>query len=109
MPESLPIAVIGAGPIGLAAAAHLLDRGLEPLVFEAGDEVGASIRSWGHVRVFSPWEFNLDPVVERLLTERAWTPPPAGGYPTGDEIVARYLEPLAALPAIAERLRRARG
>jgi hypothetical protein len=105
MPESLPIAVIGAGPIGLAAAAHLLDRGLEPLVFEAGDDVGASIRSWGHVRVFSPWEFNLDPVAERLLTERGWTPPPAGGYPTGDEIVARYLEPLAALPAIAERLR----
>jgi hypothetical protein len=105
MPESLPIAVIGAGPVGLAAAAHLLERGVEPLVFEAGDEVGASVRSWGHVRVFSPWELNLDPVAQRLLAERGWTPPPADGYPTGDEIVARYLEPLAALPAIAERLR----
>jgi thioredoxin reductase len=105
MPESLPIAVIGAGPVGLAAAAHLLERGLEPLVFEAGDKVGASVRSWGHVRVFSPWEFNLDPVAERLLTEHGWTAPPADGYPTGDQIVERLLEPLAALPAIAERLR----
>jgi thioredoxin reductase len=105
MSESLPIAVIGAGPVGLAAAAQLLERGLDPLVFEAGDEVGASVRSWGHVRVFSPWEFNLDPVAAQLLSERGWTPPAADGYPTGDEIVERYLEPLAAVPAIAERVR----
>jgi cation diffusion facilitator CzcD-associated flavoprotein CzcO len=35
----LPVVVIGAGPVGLAAAAHLLDRGLEPLVLEAGPQV----------------------------------------------------------------------
>jgi Flp pilus assembly protein TadD len=63
------VAVIGAGPVGLAAAAHLASRGIEPLVFEAGEEVGASIREWGHVRVFSPWEFNIDPAAERLLVE----------------------------------------
>ena len=51
----LPVVVIGAGPVGLAAAAHLVDRGLEPLVFEAGTVAGASVREWGHVRVFSPW------------------------------------------------------
>jgi flavin-dependent dehydrogenase len=28
--------VIGAGPVGLAAAAHLLERGLQPVVFESG-------------------------------------------------------------------------
>ncbi len=100
-----PIAVIGAGPIGLAAAAHLLERGLEPIVFEAGAAVGASVREWGHVRVFSPWEFNIDPAAERLLGAAGWKRPEAGGYPTGDEIVERYLEPLAALPQIAERLR----
>ena len=65
---SLPVAVIGAGPVGLAAAAHLIERGLDPLVFEAGDDVGASIREWGHVRVFSPWEFNVDPVAQRKRT-----------------------------------------
>ena len=100
-----PVAVIGAGPVGLAAAAHLLERGLEPLVFEAGARVGASIREWGHVRVFSPWEFDIDPASRRLLERAGWEAPPADGYPTGAEIVERYLEPLAALPEIAGRLR----
>ena len=90
------VAVIGAGPVGLAAAAHLLARGLEPIVFEAGDAVGASIREWGHVRVFSPWEYNVDPVAVALLERHGWTAPDRDGYPTGAEIVERYLEPLAA-------------
>jgi thioredoxin reductase len=95
------VAVIGAGPVGLAAAAHLLARGLEPIVFEAGEAVGASIREWGHVRVFSPWEFNLDPVAVELLDRVGWNAPERDGYPTGAEIVERYLEPLAATPEIA--------
>jgi hypothetical protein len=98
------VAVIGAGPVGLAAAAHLLARGLEPVVFEAGERVGASIREWGHVRVFSPWEFNLDPVAVALLERHGWSAPDLDGYPTGDEIVERYLEPLAATPEIAASL-----
>ncbi|MDA0169081.1 FAD-dependent oxidoreductase [Solirubrobacter taibaiensis] len=98
------VAVIGAGPVGLAAAAHLLARGLQPLVFEAGDEVGASVRAWGHVRVFSPWEFNTDPAAVELLERHGWTAPEQTGYPTGDEIVERYLEPLAATPEIAPTL-----
>jgi thioredoxin reductase len=98
------VAVIGAGPVGLAAAAHLASRGIEPLVFEAGDAVGASVREWGHVRVFSPWEYNVDPVAERMLTAAGWTAPEPDAYPTGAEIVGRYLEPLAALPAIAPAL-----
>jgi cation diffusion facilitator CzcD-associated flavoprotein CzcO len=103
-PHHLPVAVIGAGPIGLAAAAHLLDAGLEPAVFEAGDAVGVSVREWGHVRVFSPWEIDIDPVAGRLLAEAGWDAPPATEQPTGAEIVERYLEPLAALPAIAASL-----
>jgi hypothetical protein len=100
----LPVAVIGAGPVGLAAVAHLLDRGLDAVLFERGEAVGASIREWGHVRVFSPWAFNIDPVAGGMLASAGWEPPDGDGYPTGDEIVARYLEPLAALPAIAGRL-----
>jgi glycine/D-amino acid oxidase-like deaminating enzyme len=104
-PQSpLPVAVIGAGPVGLAAAAHLLSRGLEPLIFEAGDEVGASVREWGHVRVFSPWEYNVDPVAASMLLEAGRPAPDAIGYPTGDELVSRYLEPLAALEPIAAAL-----
>src|SRR5829696_9096351 len=99
------VAVIGAGPVGLAAAAHLLARGLQPIVFDAGDAVGASIREWGHVRVFSPWEYDLDPVAVELLERHGWTAPDGDGYPTGTDIVERYLEPLAATPEIADALR----
>ena len=101
---NLPVAVIGAGPVGLAAAAHLVSRGIEPLIFESGDTVGASVREWGHVRVFSPWDFNIDPVAAELLAESGWSPPAGDAYPTGDEIVTRYLEPLAGVPAIRDAL-----
>jgi len=101
----LPVAVIGAGPVGLAAAAHLIVRGIEPLVFETGPGVGTSVREWGHVRVFSPWEFNVDPAAAELLEAAGWSAPEADGYPTGAELAERYLEPLAALPQIASRLR----
>jgi NADPH-dependent 2,4-dienoyl-CoA reductase/sulfur reductase-like enzyme len=104
MNEHLPVAVIGAGPVGLTAAAHLVSRGIEPIVFEAGDAVGASMREWSHVRVFSPWRYDVDPVAAELLAEHGWVAPPGGSYPTGGEIAERYLEPLAALPAIGGRL-----
>ena len=107
MPESppLPVAVIGAGPVGLAAAAHLAARGIEPLVFETGDGPGATVRDWAHVRVFSPWAFNIDPVAADLLEAEGWVAPPAEQYPTGGEIVERYLEPLAALPQLQRHIR----
>jgi thioredoxin reductase len=100
----LPVVVIGAGPIGLAAAAHLVDRGLQPIVLEAGDAVAASLREWRHVRVFTPWELNVDPVAARLLAAAGWQRPDGASHPTAGEIVERYLEPLARLPQIAPRL-----
>ena len=102
---TLPVAVIGAGPVGLAAAAHLLQAGLTPLVVEAGETVGASVRRWGHVRVFSPWRYNLDAVAAGLLAEAGWTRPADDDYPTGQELIERYLQPLAALPQLAPHLR----
>ena len=65
--EELPVAVIGAGPVGLAAAAHLIERGLRPVIFERGESVGASLLEWAHVRVFSPWRYNIDAAARRLL------------------------------------------
>jgi thioredoxin reductase len=101
----LPVAVIGAGPVGLAAAAHLVEQGETPLVLEAGATVGASILTWGHVQLFSPWRYVVDAAAERLLSSAGWQAPTPDDYPTGRELVAQYLAPLAALPAIAPHLR----
>jgi thioredoxin reductase len=105
MNDTLPIAVIGAGPVGLAAAAHLLERGLEPIVFERGPAVGTALDSWGHVRVFSPWRYNIDAAARRLLEQRGWNAPEPDALPTGAELVGQYLAPLAAHPTLAPRLR----
>jgi Pyridine nucleotide-disulphide oxidoreductase len=100
-----PVVVIGAGPVGLAAAAHLLERGLEPLVLEAGPRVGANVAQWAHVRLFSPWCLALDPVSVGLLERAGWTGPDPDALPTGADLLEHYLEPLAALPALASRVR----
>jgi thioredoxin reductase len=102
---SLPVAVIGAGPIGLAAATHLLSRGETPLILEAGSSVGASILKWAHVRVFSPWRYVVDRASVALLERSGWTSSPIEGLPTGGEFVEGYLKPLADLPEIAPHLR----
>jgi thioredoxin reductase len=102
---ALPVAVIGAGPVGLAAAAHLLERGETPIVFEAGGTIGANIREWQHVRMFSPWEFTVDSATVRLLEAHGWQMPPAKDLPTGRDLVERYLCPFAELPEVRETLR----
>jgi len=84
----LPVAVIGAGPVGLAAAAHLAGRGMDFVVLEAGDEVAASIRQWSHVRLFSPWRYNTDPAGRALLEPAGWTAPDPDRLPTGGELIA---------------------
>lgn len=48
------IAIIGAGPVGLAAAAHAFERGLSPIVLERGPAAGHAIQQWAHVPMFSP-------------------------------------------------------
>jgi len=103
--DSLPVAVIGAGPVGLAAAVHLLERGKRPLVLEAGPGAGASIREWGHVALFSPWRYDIDAAARRLLEESGWAEPDLDRSPTGDELVRDYLEPLAATPRLAPHIR----
>jgi thioredoxin reductase len=93
--SDLPTVVIGAGPVGLAAAAHLLARGIEPLVLEAGRAAGSAVREWAHVRLFSTWAELIDPAAEKLLVPTGWTGPDSGTYPTGGDWATRYLQPLA--------------
>ncbi|WP_318209394.1 NAD(P)-binding domain-containing protein [Streptomyces sp. SJL17-1] len=95
--DQLPVVVVGAGPAGLAAAAHLVGRGLEPLVLEAGTQAGAAVREWSHVRLFSAWGEVVDPVAEKLLAPTGWVKPDADTYPTGGDWAAAYLQPLADL------------
>jgi cation diffusion facilitator CzcD-associated flavoprotein CzcO len=103
--ESLPITVIGAGPIGLAAAAHLAQRNLPFVLCETGAGPGAAVAEWGHVTIFSPWRFNIDAVAGSLLGPTGWRIDDLDRDPTGRELIDRYLAPLAAHPRIAPHLR----
>jgi thioredoxin reductase len=100
----LPVVVIGAGPVGLAAAAHTLARGLTPLVLEAGPRVGDGVRRWGHVRMFSPWKYAIDAAAAEILDREGWTPPPLDTYPTGNDLADAYLVPLSKAPALAPHI-----
>jgi thioredoxin reductase len=102
--SNLPVAIIGGGPVGLAAVAHLLENDKTPIVFEMGDAIGANVRDWAHVRMFSPWEFNVDQAMVRLLEQHGWQMPPADTIPTGAELVEQYLQPFAALPVVRDRI-----
>ncbi|TCJ00812.1 FAD-dependent oxidoreductase [Aeromicrobium sp. IC_218] len=96
MPDlPLPVVVIGAGPIGLATAAHLRGRGLDVLVLERGERAGAAVREWSHVRLFSPWSELVDPAARTLLTEAGWIEPELTAFPTGGDWAEQYLQPLA--------------
>jgi thioredoxin reductase len=100
MSTALPVAVIGGGPVGLAAAAHLVTRGVPVKLYEAGDTVAAHVRDWGHVRLFSPWGFNTDAAAVAILREHGWQAPPATGLPTGGDLYSAYLQPLSEAPPL---------
>ncbi|WP_223396618.1 NAD(P)-binding protein [Nocardioides rotundus] len=97
-----PVIVIGAGPIGLAAAANAAERDLPFVVLESGPHAGAAVEAWAHVRLFSAWRELVDPAAARLLEPTGWTSPDPDTYPTGGQWREQYLQPLAdALAALA--------
>lgn len=98
--NELPVAIIGGGPVGLAAAAHLVKRKIPFLLFEAGKSVGQNFLSWSHIRVFSPWKYNIDKTAEELLLQTEWIPPNKEALPTGKELVENYFRPFAQLTQI---------
>lgn len=103
--NSKTVAIIGAGPVGLAAAAHVLERGMSPIVLEAGPEAAHAVRQWQHVQLFSPWEYNVDKAAARLLAPTGWNSPEPHAYPTGGELIERYLAPLATRTLLREMIR----
>lgn len=102
--SSRPVAVIGAGPVGLAAAAHLVQRGIPVVVFEAGPRVASSFESYRHVRLFSPWQFNIDRAARSLLQAEGWAAPADGVLPTAGDMLDEYLVPLAQTRALSGRI-----
>ena len=99
-----PVVIIGAGPIGLAAAANAAERGMDFVVLEAGPYAGAAVGEWAHVRLFSSWSELVDPAARRLLdASKTWTAPDDAAYPTGREWRDGYLQPLADVAQIAGR------
>ena len=105
MDAAKTVAIIGAGPVGLAAAAHVLERGLTPVVLEAGAEAGHAVRQWQHVQLFSPWEYNVDRAAARLLAGIGWNTPDPQLYPTGGELLEQYLVPLATRTPLQDVIR----
>jgi thioredoxin reductase len=103
VPARNTLAIVGAGPIGLEAAASALERGFDVHVFERG-EVGSHPIAWGHVHMFTPWRMNMGPASARLLARHGWTAPPADESPTGAELAERFLAPLAATPELKSRV-----
>jgi thioredoxin reductase len=99
--SELPVAIVGAGPQGLAAAAHLTERGIPVTVIERGSAPAAAVSEWGHVRLFSAWPELTDAAARRLLEPTGWSAP-ASGYPTGAQWVSEYLAPLA--DALGDRI-----
>jgi len=98
------VAVLGAGPIGLACGAHLAEADIPFTILECGTAPATAVREWGHVRLFSPWSMNLDPQAVALLSVHGWKPPASGEIPTGNQLIERYLEPLAQISELSSNI-----
>jgi hypothetical protein len=99
-----PVAVLGAGPVGLAAAAKLIERKLPFVVLEAGASVGTNLLDYAHVQLFSPWRHSVDDTMAELLKVSGWQQPVPSELPLAGDIVRRVLQPFAELPEVASHL-----
>lgn len=95
--NNLPVAIVGGGPVGLSAASHLVERKQSFLLFESGEQVGTNFLDYAHVPLFSPWEYNMDPVSKQLLKESGWQEPLLKGFPSAGDVLHEYIKPLSEL------------
>lgn len=95
------VLVIGAGPMGMAAAIGAADRGHDVTVLERG-EPGASLRTWGPTRFFSPLRMNVSARMRELLGDKM---PDEDALLTGAEYADRVLLPLVDSAPLRGRVR----
>ncbi len=102
--DPVPITVLGAGPIGLETALYARFLGHPVSVIERGDRVGANLRQWGHVRMFSPFGMNASAlgVAATGAHDPQWKCPAADELLSGAEFCERYLAPLAETDLLAD-------
>jgi hypothetical protein len=95
----MKIAVIGGGPIGLEAALEARRRGWDVALYEA-DRIGAHLRRFGHVQLFTPFRMNATEAGRTRLEAAGVALPAADALLSAAELVERYLVPLARLPEL---------
>ncbi len=102
LPESTDVAILGAGPVGLDAALAIAALGRDFVLLEAGEMPAAGVRSWGDVKLFTPWELNLSARMRACLAGQEIAPLLEGNEcPTGNEFCALALDPVASAKEIA--------
>ena len=102
---SLPVAILGGGPVALEAALALAESDRPFVLFESGGRVGSHVRDWGHVRLFTPWSMNVSPRARAALEDAGVDVPGGDDCPTGYELASSLLDPIAALPTVAPNVR----
>ena len=100
---SREVAIVGAGPAGLAAARWLLAQGFEPLLLEAADGVGGQ---WRQTNPLSGVWPGMPTNTSRLVTRFSDLdyPPGTAVFPHNREVLA-HLEAYAETFGLGQRLR----
>jgi electron transfer flavoprotein-quinone oxidoreductase len=89
MNESFDVAIVGAGPAGIAAACTLADAGVKTVVFERGEFPGAKNVSggvlYGHdlARILPDYLERGCPIERNIIEMRLWYLSGQGGYSLG--------------------------
>jgi thioredoxin reductase len=94
MAESLRVAVVGAGPIGLEFALAAVQRGLDVELFERASSCAGHVESYEFVQLFSPWSLNTTDIGRNAVKELGLQMPDDSVFPTGREMLDGYLSPL---------------
>ncbi len=66
--------------------------------------VGANLHDFGHVRLFSPWRYNIDRAMAAQLGASGWQAPPPDELPLAREVAERVLQPSHSCRAVARAL-----